>query len=551
MSTANFNPKTDLEKLISGDVTDDEKILKTFSRDASVFEIMPQLVVSPKNVSDIKKLVNYADHNVKKGVSLTPRAAGTCMSGGSLTHSVMVDTMKYLNNVKKIGKDYAVTEPGVYYRDFDKKTKKKNLFLPPYPASRELCAVGGMVGNNAAGERTLCYGSTIQFVKKLKVVLADGNEYMVKPLSKRELYNKMRKKDFEGKLYRKIHALLVENEELIANAKPKTGKNSMGYYLWDVMQEDGTFDLTKLIVGSQGTLGIITEIEFALERPKKHHELLVLTLPHLEGLDVIVNDILKFKPESFECFDDQTMKYALKYFSEIADKFKVCSGAKIYLQFIPDFIDLLSGKMPKLTLIADFAGDDLEAVHEQAKKAQAVAETMKIKTKLLSSPEIAEKYWVVRRESFSLLRGHAEHMTSAPIIDDICVNPNRLPEFLPRLFETLHKYDKYMIHTLAGHIGSGNFHIIPLMDLDDQKVRKIVPQLVKDVHSLTLEFDGTLAAEHNDGLMRGPFLKDMFGKPMYKLFQQVKDTFDPKGIFNPNKKVNITFKEALKYMHYN
>lgn len=551
MSNDPSSIKSEIAKIVSGDVADDEQTLTTFSRDASVFEIKPQLVVSPKNSYDIQKLIRYINHHSRQGLSLTPRAAGTCMSGGPLSQSIVVDTMKYMNKVKKIGPDYAITQPGVFYRRFDKKTQKKNLFLPPYPASRELCAVGGMVGNNAAGERTLCYGATIDYVKKLKVVLADGKEYVFQPLNKRQLYNKMRKKDFEGQLYRKVHALLVENEELIQKAKPQTTKNSMGYYLWDVIQPDGTFDLTKILVGSQGTLGIITEIEFGLERPKQHHSLLVITLPDLNKLDVIVNDILKFKPESFECFDDQTMRYALKYFSEIADKFKICSGAGLYLQFIPDFIDMLTGSLPKLTLIADFADDDAQAAIDVAQKAQAVLETMQIPNKLINSPEFAEKYWVVRRESFSLLRGHAHHMTSAPIIDDICVNPNRLPEFLPKLFAILHKYDDHMVHTLAGHIGSGNFHIIPLMDLNDPKVRKLVPKLVKEVHALTLEFGGTLAAEHNDGLIRAPFLKDMFGSKMYSLFLETKKIFDPKGIFNPNKKVGVTLSQALKHMHYN
>lgn len=547
---AKFDPVSQINQLITGEVKTDSETKKKFSRDASVFEIEPEIVVSPKNVSDIKKLVKFADHHAKKGIHLTPRAAGTCMSGGPLTTSIVVDLMSHFNKVVRIGKDYAVTQPGVFYRDFDKQTQRKKLYLPSYPASRELCAVGGMVGNNASGEQTLCYGATIDFVRKLKVVLADGNEYVIKPLSKSQLYTKLKKKDFEGNLYRKIHNLIVDNQDLIEASRPKTTKNSMGYYLWKVLDEDN-FDLTKLIVGSQGTLGIITEIEFALQQPKPEHVMLVITMPDLQGLDVIVNDILNFKPESFECFDDQTMKYAIKYFSEISQKFKVCSGANIYLQFLPEFKDMLTGKLPKLTLMADFAGEDREQVLMQARKAQAVAQTAGFGTKLLDSPDMAEKYWVVRRESFSLLRGHAHHMTSAPVIDDVCVNPDRLPEYLPELFKVLHKYDKYMIHTLAGHIGNGNFHIIPLMDLNDDKVRKIVPKLVKDVHQLTLKYDGTLAAEHNDGLIRAPFLPDMFGKDMYKLFQQVKDIFDPKGIFNPNKKVNVDFDQALKYMHYN
>lgn len=540
----------ELSQLIDGEVFSDEETLKKFSRDASVFEMTPQVVVAPKTVEDIKNLVTFVNRNKKSGLSLTPRAAGTCMSGGPLTRSIAVDMMVHFNKVLEVGKDNAVTQPGVFYRDFDLKTKKRNLYLPSYPASRELCAVGGMVGNNSSGEQTLGHGATIKYVKRIKAVLSDGNEYTFEPLTTKRLHAKMRQKNFEGQLYRKIHALIVENEELITKARPQVTKNSMGYYLWDVMQEK-SFDLTKLLVGSQGTLGIITEIEFKLVRPKKYHSLLVMNLHNLDNLDKIVNKILEFKPESFECFDDQTMTYALKYFSEIVHRFKVCHGAKLYLQFLPDFKNMLTGTMPKLVLMADFASDKEAESVAQAQQALEAALELDIEAKLISSPEFSEKYWVVRRESFRLLKGHSHNMTSAPIIDDIIVLPEKLPEFLPRLNKIMDKYKDKMIYTLAGHIGSGNFHIIPLMDLSNPKIRKIVPNLIDEVHELTLEFGGSLAAEHNDGLIRGPYLEKMFGKKMYTLFKQVKDIFDPHGVFNPNKKVNITLDEALKYMHYN
>lgn len=539
-----------LKPLISGSVDDGAVTLSKFSRDASVFEMMPEVVVSPKTVRDIKKLVEFANKHSKKGVSLTPRAAGTCMSGGSLTQSIVLNMMPHFNKILSIGNDYAVVQPGVYYRDLDKRTRRKQLFLPPYPASRELCAVGGMVGNNAAGERTLCYGATIDYVKSLKVVLSDGNEYLVKPLTKRQLYQKMSKKDFEGRLYRKIHNLLVANESIITKAKPTVSKNSMGYYLWEVIRGD-VFDLSKLIVGSQGTLGIITEIEFALERPQPHHALLAISMPSLEGLDQLVNQVLEYSPEAFECFDDQTMHYALKYFSEIVERFNVCSGAQLYLQFLPDFFSMLVSKTPKLVLMADFASDNQELAIETAYQAKSVVDSLGFSSKVIANPALAEKFWVVRRESFRLLKGHAHNMTSAPIIDDVTVNPEKLPAFLPRLESILKQYEGDMIHTLAGHIGSGNFHIIPLMDLNNDRVRDIVPKLMDQVHELTLEFKGSLAGEHNDGLIRGPYLKAMFGNKVYQLFEEVKDIFDPKGIFNPKKKIGVDLDYALQFMHRN
>src|SRR3989338_5959455 len=199
------------------------------------------------------------------------------MTGGGLTESVVVDVTKHLNKIKAIGKDSAVVEPGVYYRDFEKETLQHDLLLPSYPASKDICTVGGMAANNSGGEKTLAYGKTEDYVMELKAVLSDGKEYLIKPLTKDELDKKLKQTDFEGKIYQKIHQLITRNAEILKNARPKVSKNSAGYYLWNVW--DGKhFDLTKLLVGSQGTLGIITEIKFRLIRPKKYSRLAVIFL---------------------------------------------------------------------------------------------------------------------------------------------------------------------------------------------------------------------------------------------------------------------------------
>jgi len=542
--------KSALQKFFKGELEDDEESLVKFSKDASIFEIKPQLIASPKDAADIKSLIKFINQNPKLNLSITPRAAGTCMSGGAIGESIILNTMKYLNNVISVNEDSATTEPGVLYKDFEVKTLEKDLLLPCYTSSREMNTVGGMVGNNSAGELSLTYGQTDRWVKRLKVILNDGNEYEIYPMTKEELNKKMAQTDFEGKFYREVYNLLEENYLKIHYAKPKTSKNSAGYYVWNVW--DGhTFDLTKLFTGSQGTLGVVTEIEFNLIHPKKNATVLIISLEDLTKLDQVVLNTLEQKPESFECYDNQTLKVAVKFLHDLIKDFKQHHGLGIYISFISEIIEYITGKFPKLVLIAEFTGDTLEETAKAAKLSQEKLKNLEIKSKIVSLKE-SEKYWIIRRDSFKLLKQHAVHMHASPFIDDFTVNPNRLPEFLPKFTAILEKYNKEvgpkMVVTIAGHIGNGNFHVIPLMDLTDDHVRSIIPALAKEVFDLVFEFEGTMAAEHNDGLVRGPFLEQMYGEDIYQVFKKIKEIFDPKNIFNPHKKTDATWEYSLNHL---
>src|SRR3989338_6149760 len=190
---------------LKGEVLEDDATLKLYSRDASLFEIKPQIVVFPKDVDDIKNLVVFANKNLDQKIHLTPRSAGSDMTGGPLGESIVVEFTKYFNHIKKIGDNYALTEPGVFYRDFEKESLKHNLLLPSYPASKDICTVGGMAANNSGGEKTLAYGKTEDYAMELKAVLSDGNEHVFKPFSKPELEAKMNEQNFEGELYRRLY----------------------------------------------------------------------------------------------------------------------------------------------------------------------------------------------------------------------------------------------------------------------------------------------------------------------------------------------------------
>lgn len=543
-----MNLKSDLSQVFKGELLDDTPTLTTYSKDASLYEIQPQLIAYPQNSEDIKKLVQFVSKNPDQKLSITPRSAGTCMSGGAINDSVILDMSKHFNKVIGIDEGGATTQPGVFYRDFEKETLKKNLLLPCYTASRELNTVGGMVGNNSAGEKTLAYGQTKNYVKRLKVVFYDGNEYEVKPLSKDELEAKMKQKDFEGGIYRKMFNLVKENQGLIQKFKPKVSKNSAGYNLWDVWDGE-VFDLTKLITGSQGTLGIVTEIGFKLVQPKTHSNLVVIFLYSLDHLGEVVNKILGFEPESFESYDDQTLKFAVKFWPEILKVLKPKNLLSLAWQFLPEVLMTIKHGFPKMVLLAEFTGNSTEEVRRKCLDAQKSIGSFHLQSRIANDEtDEGKKYWVIRRESFSLFRKHAGNKHTAPFIDDFVVDPNVLPQFLPELNAILRPYKKRFVYTVAGHIGNGNLHIIPLVDLTDPVVRQQIPEISEKVYNLVLRYKGSITGEHNDGLVRGPYLPQMFGEDMYQLFKEAKNIFDPQNIFNPHKKADATFEYSLKHL---
>lgn len=537
-----------LRNELEGDVLDDPDVLVEHSTDASLFQVQPSLVVYPKHQQDVETVVRLVAQARAEGenVSLTARAAGTDMSGGPLSQSIVVNFTKYMNHILAIHDGQSSFEPGVYYRDFEAAAKIHNLQMPSYPASKDLCAVGGMVANNAGGEKTLTYGKTADYVQEIDMVLRDGKTYSFSKLSLAELADKETVDSLEGDIYRRLHALVREHKDIIERARPRVSKNSAGYALWDVLNErQKTFDITRILTGSQGTLGLFTKIRWRLIKPQPHSRLLIISLHDIAPLGEIVNHVLSFSPESFESYDDHTLKVAVRLFPALARCLKG-NLFTIILQFLPEFWLFLRGGIPKLVLLAEFTGETEAEAAAQAESAQARLLPYHVATKVTRSEAAGEKYWTMRRESFSLLRKSVQGMHTAPFIDDFVVRPEKLPEFLPRLYAILDQHD--IVYTVAGHIGDGNFHIIPLMDLHDEKTKAILTDLSEKVYPLVIAYGGSISGEHNDGLVRTPYLTQQFGPEMVGLFEEVKDIFDPNNLFNPGKKVNANWQFALDHL---
>lgn len=540
--------KNDLS-FVKGEVADDVATRNVFSRDTSIFQRQPAVVVSPKDVDDVAGVVKYAHVAREKGedVAIAPRSAGTDMTGGPLTDSIVLSFTEHMNRVHAIGNDYVVAEPGVFYRDLEKQTlAKAGTLIPSYPASRNLCALGGMIANNSGGELTLQYGKTERYVQELDVVLSDGSKAMLKRLSPSELAQKEAEKTLEGDIYRKIHDLLLENADEIEAARPGVSKNSAGYALWDVLDEKtGTLDLTKLIVGSQGTLAIVTKAKVGTVRLKPSRAMLVVFLTDIAILPEIVRRILAHKPESFESYDEHTFSFAIRFMPQMLRQMGLFEAATLGISFIPEMLMMLGG-VPKFLLMAEFADETPEKAQDQAREARHAIADLPVRTKFAFSDISREKFWKVRRESFNLLRKSLPGLYAAPFIDDLVVNPETYPQFLPELNALLSQYK--FTFTVAGHIGNGNFHIFPLMDLKDPEVHKTILELTPKVYDLVARYKGSTTGEHNDGIIRTPYVKTMFSPKMLELFAEVKKIFDPLNILNPGKKVGGTEADIEKYM---
>jgi FAD/FMN-containing dehydrogenase len=540
--------KTDIKKIVAGEVDDSLKTREFYSHDASLFELEPALVVSPKNSVDVQKVVRYvATHKEDSPeLSITARSAGTDMSGGAINDSIILDMNKHFTKVKKVTKTEGHVEPGVFFRDFDKATAKKNVLLPCYPASRELCTVGGMVANNSGGEKSLEYGKTENFVTELTAVLANGKEYTFKPLNRKELDKKMKQKDFEGEVYRKLFKLVDKKYQRIKDAKPHVSKNSTGYNLWDVWDhETETFDVTKLIVGSQGTLGIVTDIKFKLVPRRAHSGLLVCFMRDISQLGEVINTVLPHKPATFESFDDVTLWLTIKFMPYFLKTLGFKRWVHLLLTLIPDGFMLLRG-IPKLILMIEFNGETKEEVEEKIEAMRTTLKPFGMAMERDPDEAASEKFWIMRRESFNLLRKKVKDKHTAPFIDDLVVPPQYLTQFLPQLRRIVKKYNLFA--TIAGHMGDGNFHIIPLMKIEEAKERAKLTPAMREVNELVLRYKGSLSGEHNDGLVRGPWLKQMYGPEMYEIFRETKDIFDPDGIFNPHKKANAEWSFSMKHI---
>ncbi|MEN9920739.1 MAG: hypothetical protein RL538_632 [Candidatus Parcubacteria bacterium] len=533
-----------------GEVSSKKELLDKYSTDESIFSIRPQVVITPRHRADVEVLVKVIGKETKRfsSLSLTPRAAGTGLGGGSLTDSIVVDT----TNLDKMGevtvKKDKITftcEPGLMWRDMEKVLKKHDAYLPPYTSSKDICTVGGSVANNAAGPDSLRYGHCADWVESLDVVLRDGKTYTVKPLTLKEFQSLIKQKHEYARIAREVYELIVKNEAEIKRNKPKTKKNSSGYALWSVMPEgvaafkkgNGVFDMTRLISGSQGTIGIIVSMTMRALPIQKNTTMIAVPIFDLaEAADCMVK-ALKYNPINIEIFDALTFDMALSNPDFFKQRLSGLTYYRVMLSMYTTYHVRFARKIPEFTAIVTL-DEETTKKHLPATIAKHIG-SRNVKARVVASPIEEEMYLQIRRASFTLSKLVDPTKRPAPFLEDMTVPPENLSKFFMQLKKLFKEFN--VTSAVHGHGGNGHFHFYPLLDFTNKTTPALVEKMAEAFYETAVKFKGNICGEHNDGIIRTPYLHLMYTKKMLEIFKVCEHIFDPEDIFNPGKKVNPRF----------
>ncbi len=482
------------------------------------------MVVYPQHEGDAVEVINLVAQQAANGevLPITARGKGTDQGGGSLGEGLMLVFPAHMNHLVEMNKQTITVQPGMIYKDLQHILHSHGRFMPPYPASIDFATIGGAVANNAAGEKTVKYGSTRDYVESLRVILSNGDIIESRRLSAAELKKKQQQTDFEGHIYRNVDYLIEENWDMLANKFPQVSKNSAGYDLWHVKGPDGSFDLSQLFIGSQGTLGVITEITLRHVdyNPKTH--LIVGYFENMEKAGHAVEMIMPLKPSALEVVDRHLLEFLQKH-----------DPAQLK--------GLLPEQMPGIVLLVEF--DDAKNRQQVAKtkKTAKVFESFAYDMRVTADHTEQTKLWKIRRGAAAIIWKVNGTKKAMPIIEDGVVPLEMMPKFLEEVYKL---FDKYKLDIAVwGHAGNANFHLQPFMDLSSTTDRKKIFELMNDFYRLVIDMGGSTCGEHNDGRLRGPYLKRMYGEELYSIFVDVKKVFDPLAILNPGVKLGVQLKD--------
>lgn len=510
---------TYLSEHLKGEVFTNSQLRAKFSTDKSVLKITPMVVTFPYNTSDVRKIAHFAWQLAEKGhiLPITPRGNGSSLTGAAIGTGIVMSFPTHLNKILEVDTKQKLVrvQPGVTIKALNEAMQTHGLVWPVKGSSLNN-TVGGAVANNLYGQYAGRYGDTAAWVDQLEVILPNGDVIQTSRVSKRDLSKKKGLATAEGELYRAIDNIITDNAELVGALADKAG--SAGYNIAAVKDKKGNFDLTPLIVGSQGTLGIVPEMILKLDIYRPQTEVVAIPLSSFDNFEQLLASVQKEAPSRLEFIDGESIAFAKKHhavsinelFSE-EDEQREVAGL-----LVVEFNESAKNKAKKIAKLYDKAGHVVVRSDGDFESAQ----------------EIWQLY---DRLDNVLANSEAEHKYTVPVIEDVLLASSDINDFITAAQELS---QKHRITTLfSAHLDAGVVHARALLSLSSLTDKQKLPKLMEDYYKLAISLGGSIAGEYGEGRLRVPLAQYQFTTEERDLFSAVKDAFDAHNIFNPEVKI--------------
>src|SRR5688572_27301893 len=523
---------------LEGELYDDTTIRTLYATDASAYREMPLAVAIPRSVADIKKLIHFAK---EEKTSLIPRTAGTSLAGQVVGNGIIADVSKYFTQIIELNAEekWVRVQPGVIRDELNMFLKPHGLFFGPETSTANRAMIGGMVGNNSCGSNSVVYRSTREHLLEVKALLSDGSETEFKSLNIDEFHQKCEGDNLEASIYRSVRSLLsnYDNQVEIRKEFPKKSveRRNTGYAIDSLLDTapftagEPDFNFCKLIAGSEGTLAFITEIKLnVVPLPPKETGLLCV---HFNTIDESLRAnliALRYKPSASELIDHYILECTKENKEQIKNRFFVKGD-------------------PGAILVIEFARTNREEIIALAHQVEADMRAAGLGYHFpLLFGEDTKKIWTLRKAGLGLLSNLPGDDKAVPVIEDTAVDVNDLPDFISDFNKILEKHNLFSVH--YAHAGSGEIHLRPIINLKTREGNQLFRTIAEEIATLVKKYNGSLSGEHGDGRLRGEFIRQMVGDKNYLLLKDVKRTWDPDNIFNPNKIVDTpSMNTILRY----
>ena len=502
----------DLRKRVRGDLHLDEMSRGLYATDASIYQKFPLAVFLPLDEEDVKAAVKTASEHE---IPILPRGGGTSLGGQAVGAALVMDFSKYMNKLLELNLEegWVRVQPGIVRDELNEMIAKHGLHLSIDPSTANRANVGGMIGNNSSGTKSIIYGKMVDQMLESKVLLANGEVMECKELSPDEYEEKKRGDTREALIYTEFQKIVEENREEIDKRYPKIMRRVQGYNL-DEFHKTERWNLSKLITGSEGTLALLLEAKVKLQPLPKEKILCVGHYSELLESIKAVPGMVKHQPSAVEILDHGVIELARKNL----DMAPLCS--------------FIEGD-PAAILIVEFFGDDKDEIIRRAEGMVKDLESQGLgyAYPLFTEADEQERIWTLRKNGLGLMLGMKGERKPIPFIEDAAVPVEVLPEYIDQVLKICEKHEAPVI--MYAHASVGLIHVRPILDLRRQDDIDRMKGVADDTFALVKSFGGSWSGEHGDGRVRSAYIEPFFGTQIYRQFQEIKNLFDPQGLMNP------------------